>query len=267
VQTCHSSIVIFAFGNKKAIIAADSRVTHADGSYKDNACKIGSYGNNVVFAHVGLASFGIIDPMRQARQAVDDAESQTPLPGDDRSIAQRAAMLWRDRTVAAFQQLGFQQLLALATQNGSPQLAAFMFASADAGTSQISTWHATVTLTQGIFAMPGVEGLAEPYGVDSDEEIKLKALGHDQIFWEYAGGKTDRAKGWRQQVQAAQLPPERRLEQTVASLVDLTIHNDSNGVGGDVDEIDLKLDQGITWLHRKAACSASGEEITVQQTP
>jgi len=260
IQTCQASIVVFAFGNKKAIIAADSRATYGDGSYRDDSCKIGSYKNNVVFAHVGIASFRMVDFMAEARQAVADVTSQPRLPGDNRSIAERSAILWKDRAVTALQALGLQQLSALINQNGNPELSAFMFSSVDEGTQTISTWYTTVTFAGTPFGIPMLDGKVEQYGVDSDDAIKLRALGHAQIFWEYFVGRTERAMSWRKQTQSSQSPPERRLEETVAALVEFTVQNDSQGVGGDVDEVDLEVNQGIRWLRRKAACASPGEE-------
>ena len=43
IQICRASIVVFAFGKKTVIIAADSRETYSDGTFKDTACKIGVF--------------------------------------------------------------------------------------------------------------------------------------------------------------------------------------------------------------------------------
>ncbi len=253
-NVCSASIVVFAFGKKTVIVAADSRETYGDGTFKDTACKIGSSGNDVVFTHVGISSFGVTDLMLEARSAVAAAI------GGSQSIAQKAAMTWKDRAATILLSQGTEQLLRMATQNGSPQLAAFMFASTETATGTIAIWYTTVTLKieNGLLVL---EARAEPYGVDGEDELKLRALGHEQIFWEYAHTQTDRAKLWRKEVEAVQVPIDRKLEETVARLVQLTIDNDPEGVGGSVDRLRLDVGKGIQWQSRKPECSSSGERV------
>ncbi len=255
-----ASIVVFAFGKKSVIVAADSRETYSDGSFKDTACKIGSYGNNVVFTHVGIASFGVTDLMAEARDSVMMSVPTTSLAvvGPTQSIAERAAMRWKDRAEALLRLRGANQLLMMTKQNGSPELAAFMFASIEAN-NNIAIWYATITLTNVIDGMPQLEATAQQYGVDGDEAYKLRALGHSQIFWEYAAAKTDRAKVWRKEAERDQEPS---LEKTVKNLVELTISHDSEGVGGDVDRMRLDVGKGIQWLELKPGCSSMGERLS-----
>src|SRR5579864_4740671 len=75
-QICDASVVVFAFGKKTVIIAGDSRETYSDGTFRDTACKLGSYGDNVIFTHVGIASFGVTDLMSEARKAVADSAAR-----------------------------------------------------------------------------------------------------------------------------------------------------------------------------------------------
>jgi hypothetical protein len=214
-KICSASIVVFAFGKKTAIIAADSRETYSDGTFKDTACKIGSYGS----------------------------------------------ITWKDHAAAILQSQGAEQLLKMTKLNGSPQLAAFMFASTE--TATISIWYATVILTKIENGLPVLETKADEYGVDDESEFKLRALGHDQIFWEYVGAKTDRARLWRKDVEGSRSPPDRKVEETVTRLVELTINHDSEGVGGSVDRLRLEVGRGIQWLQRKPECSPSGERVAL----
>ena len=122
-----------------------------------------------------------------------------------------------------------------------------------AATGTIAIWYTTVTLKTENGKL-GLEAKAEPYGVDGEDELKLRALGHDQIFWEYARAQTDRAKLWRKQVEGTQVPVDRKLEETVTRLVELTINNDPEGVGGNVDRVRLEIGKGIQWQQRKPGC-------------
>jgi len=258
-RTCIASIVLVAFGKDRVITAADSRETYSDNTYKDTACKIGSYGNKVVFTHVGVASFGVTDFMSEARKAVGRAAASR----SSQSIAQQAANGWKDRAAELLQSQGTEQLLSMTKKNGSPQLAAFMFANTEASTGTVSVWHATVTLTGIKDGRPMLESKAEEYGVDADNQSKIRALGHDRIFWEFVREKTPRAMTWRKELEASlqRLPLERKLERTLASLVKLTIDHDPEGVGGNVDELRLDVAKGVRWLHRKPECSFSGQPV------
>lgn len=252
---CHASVVVFAFGTRTVIIAGDSRETYSDGTFRDTACKLGSYGDNVVFTHVGITSFGVTDFMAEARRAIADSVAVESA----QSIAQRAAIRWKERAASILRKEGARELLKMSKQNGNPQLAAFLFASAEQTTGNISLWYATVTLGKIQDGVPVLETKAEEYGVDDPSRFKLRALGHEQIFWEYGAGKTARAKGWREELEKSPSPPERKLEETVMRLVELTIAYDAVGVGGAVDGLRLDVGKGVQWLQRKPACTSDSK--------
>jgi hypothetical protein len=55
-QVNTGTVVIVGMSKEKIIIAADSRLTHSEGNYDDDGCKIATFGNKLVFAETGLVT-------------------------------------------------------------------------------------------------------------------------------------------------------------------------------------------------------------------
>ncbi|MGO9403468.1 MAG: hypothetical protein ACLPVW_08365 [Terriglobales bacterium] len=254
-QVKSSTIIVLGESKHKIVIAADSRMSEEDGSYRDDGCKIAALNNKFLFATSGRSfdiTHGIVgwDATEQARTAlalVLQAERTTELTHSFvMEIANEWATLIFNNVTAHIRPEEFvtmkqDQLFVDGTfitlEAPEPNIAYTAFRR-DGNTTKfltpmISTGH-----------LP--------------DKMAFTAIGSGySTFIEFLNNTSPRAKKEQRITTrlAKRWEPEQADARMAIRLVDLVIkYSPEPDVGGRVDAADLTVGQPVHWIQRKPNC-------------
>ena len=260
------SVKIFRFSRAKITIAADSRVTHSDGTRDDKECKLAALGNRFVFSATGLTGqrFQAISPAwptgwnawDEARAAWEAQLAETGgviQSGFVRKVAdrwgERVASMFRLQSPAEFPQIVHHEMLTMGL------FAGVNFRGVIVVVVEIVKYDKQRLETSGILSVSNEGFPLDPGNGYCDS---IFALGKTEIATELACGTSDRAKHFAEtwNRESVKIRADKRDSEYLERLVKATarFHPDRDSVGGPVDVIEVDANNGTHWVQRKENC-------------
>lgn len=255
-QIDSGTVIIVGYSKDKVVVAADSRVTHSEGTSDDDTCKIAVLSDNFIFAVAGIAAYRNVNPWNAVNEAKGAFSTVKTSPADDVGFVQRVGLKWG-------------RLVADKLENSiatDPRIA--------------SGRPAWLPLTIGHFV-----------GVNSSDDLQLFTVvlmlsGENRVlietalppmlnevtfiptevvgpFNEFTAGQTVRAKQEieYQNTDMATDANKRHIDVDALKAIRLVEFTESDPksptVGGPVDAAELRRGGKVEWIQRKSNCPAN----------
>jgi len=260
MQTERGTTVVIDVAKDKVIIAADSRGKRADGSYRDDDCKISAFDNKIIFASAGLRHGDIVSKERTlvwdshdvAVKAFKMAAAK-PL-GVNNATVSSVAHEWMTLAQKYFldlMQTDPQLVLKIPSYGygGGNSIVQGVFVGKDR-VGHVTAMYADVQINRSV---PTIESSSQTLLPG-----ELEVMGHHSVVPEFYRGSSLRAMAevneWKRTVIGKDASEQRVM--LITQLVKWSVLYEPEGVGGDVDTAVFDS-SGVHWIYRKANCKAS----------
>jgi hypothetical protein len=258
-QYVSGTVVVLEVGGDYIAIAADSlRLGPGPGQVSHSACKLVKLSDQLVFATSGISGHpGVAKtPGSGPWNTYDIAREEYAALANEHTahLIQKLASAYGERLAARINKdLKLEPEGPLRSYVAKHGVGTAVFAGFDE-----QHHRAILEVRVGIQSPDAtVVGYATRFLTGGDETTEAVVFGDSAIAGEFAGGKTERSRGWQSAMllRLTGLGLKDRLLFKAEYVADLTARYDPDQVDGPIDVILVTRNSGVTWVHRKSACA------------
>lgn len=246
------SIVVFAYSQSEIVVAADSRISGANGYHRDDYCKILALDDRLVFTGAGVASHTtpsgqvVWDAFKEASKAFHEAREKR----GGANLPKASATGWGTRMVG-----GINEALKIDQSSATESMEDNRFVTGEFMGFESSS--AAIYQVELMFD-PGTRQAKQTLtAVPMRPTLRFGMLGRSEIAREVLADKSDFGKAaWQKWIKSeSRIPAEDRDVRLVMYLAQRTVtHSPKEGdVGGSIDALKMTR-KGIRWIKRKPGC-------------
>jgi hypothetical protein len=249
-QIQHGSIGVVYFTDEKIVMAADSRAIEGGLKFNDE-CKVAALGSQIVMVNTGVTRYTSRSPTVPSWNSMDEAhrayEHVIARGGGTGDVAEDLAKSLTDRFKAL--EAANPRILADAAENGV-----------------LTTAYLGGLGSNGRLELFRINILFQPNNINEPigwRKLAVEciyghfcALGRTDVFLEFAGKTTERARNEAETWAPESGSKSQDLDiQRTIRLVDLTIQfYKGDDVGGAIDALQIDRSGSIRWYARKSNC-------------